>query len=39
MNIVEYFEMRKREVEEQLEAIESGRVLSLSAKQNRGSRP
>jgi|HubBroStandDraft_4_1064222.scaffolds.fasta_scaffold415248_1 CHASE3 domain sensor protein len=26
MNIVEYFEMRKREVEEQLEAIESGRV-------------
>jgi hypothetical protein len=27
MNTVEYFEMRQREVEEQLEAIESGRVL------------
>jgi len=26
VNIVEYFEMRKREVEDQLEAIESGRV-------------
>ncbi len=26
MNIVEYFEMRKREVEEQLDAIESGRL-------------
>jgi hypothetical protein len=29
MNIVEYFESRKREVEEQLEAIESGRVIRL----------
>jgi hypothetical protein len=29
MNIVEYFQMRKREVDEQLEAIESGRVLKL----------
>jgi len=29
LNIVEYFQMRKREVDEQLEAIESGRVLKL----------
>jgi hypothetical protein len=29
MNIVEYFEMRKREVDEQLAAIESGQVLRL----------
>ena len=29
MNIVEYFEMRKREIDEQLAAIESGRVLRL----------
>lgn len=29
MNIVEYFESRKREIEEQLEAIESGRVIRL----------
>lgn len=29
MNIVEYFETRKREIEEQLEAIESGRVIRL----------
>jgi hypothetical protein len=29
MNIVEYFEMRKREADEQLAAIESGRVLRL----------
>jgi hypothetical protein len=29
MNIVEYFENRKREAEEQLEAIESGRVIRV----------
>lgn len=29
MNIVEYFETRKREVEERLAAIESGRVIRL----------
>jgi hypothetical protein len=37
MNIVEYFEMRKREVEEQLEAIESGRVLRLVCETKTGS--
>jgi Na+-translocating ferredoxin:NAD+ oxidoreductase RnfC subunit len=37
MNIVEYFEMRKREVEEQLEAIESGRVLRLVCEMKTGS--
>ena len=29
MNIVEYFEKRKREIDEQLEAIESGRVIRI----------
>jgi hypothetical protein len=29
MNIVEYFESRKKEVEEQLAAIESGRVIRV----------
>jgi hypothetical protein len=29
MNIVEYFEIRKREEEERLEAIESGRVIRI----------
>jgi hypothetical protein len=29
VNIVEYFENRKREAEEQLEAIESGRIIRL----------
>jgi hypothetical protein len=29
MNIVDYFEKRKREVEDQLEAIESGRIIRL----------
>jgi hypothetical protein len=29
MNIVEYFEMRKHEADQQLEALESGRVLRL----------
>jgi hypothetical protein len=29
VNIVEYFEKRKHEVEEQLEAIESGRIIRL----------
>jgi hypothetical protein len=37
MNIVEYFEMRKREVEEQLEAIESGHVLRLVCETKTGS--
>lgn len=27
MNIVEYFETRKREIDDQLEAIESGRII------------
>ena len=29
MNIVEYFETRKREMDDQLEAIESGRIIRL----------
>lgn len=29
MNIVEYFEARKREIDERLEAIESGRIIRL----------
>jgi hypothetical protein len=29
VNIVEYFQMRKREVDEQLEALESGQILKL----------
>ena len=29
MNIVEYFESRKREIDERLEEIESGRILRL----------
>jgi hypothetical protein len=29
VNIVEYFETRKREVEDQLEAIESGRIIRV----------
>ena len=29
MNIVEYFETRKRETDDQLEAIESGRIIRL----------
>jgi hypothetical protein len=29
VNIVEYFETRKREMDEQLEAIESGRIIRL----------
>ena len=36
MNIVEYFEMRKREVDEQLDAIESGRVLRLVQETREG---
>jgi hypothetical protein len=37
MNIVEYFQMRKREVDEQLEAIESGRVRRLVYETDAGS--
>jgi hypothetical protein len=37
MNIVDYFEMRKREVEEQLEAIESGRVIRIVQETQAGS--
>jgi hypothetical protein len=37
VNIVEYFEMRKREVEEQLQAIESGRVIRLVQETQSGS--
>ncbi len=29
MNIVDYFQSRKREIDEQLEAIESGRIIKL----------
>ena len=36
VNIVEYFEMRKRELEEQLEAIESGRVQRLLQETSSG---
>ena len=37
MNIVEYFEARKREIEEQLQAIESGRVIRLVQETQSGS--
>jgi hypothetical protein len=37
MNIVEYFEIRKREIEEQLEAIESGRVIRIVQETKAGS--
>jgi hypothetical protein len=37
MNIVEYFETRKRELDEQLEAIESGRILRLIQETQEGS--
>jgi hypothetical protein len=36
MNIVEYFEMRKREADEQLAAIDSGKVLRLVQETNAG---
>jgi hypothetical protein len=36
MNIVEYFEMRKREADEQLAAIDSGRVLRVVQETNAG---
>ena len=36
MNIVEYFQMRTREAEEQLEAIESGRVRRLMQETSTG---
>ena len=29
MNIVEYFETRKREIDDQLEAMESGRIIRM----------
>ena len=37
MNIVEYFESRKQEVEEQLDALESGRVIRLMQETKSGS--
>jgi hypothetical protein len=37
MNIVEYFEIRKREMEEQLDAIESGRVIRIVQETKAGS--
>jgi hypothetical protein len=37
MNIVEYFEERKREIEEQLEAIESKRVIRIVQETKTGS--
>ena len=37
MNIVEYFQSRKREVDEQLEAIESGRITRLICETKDGS--
>jgi hypothetical protein len=36
MNIVEYFESRKREIDERLEEIESGRILKLVQETNSG---
>ena len=36
MNIVEYFEKRQREVEDQLEAIESGRIIRLVSETKDG---
>jgi hypothetical protein len=36
VNIVEYFEKRQREVEDQLEAIESGRVIRLVSETKDG---
>jgi hypothetical protein len=36
VNIVEYFEKRQREVEDQLEAIESGRVIRLVSETKNG---
>jgi hypothetical protein len=36
MNIVEYFQMRKREADEQLAAIESGRVHRLMQETSAG---
>ena len=36
MNIVEYFEQRQREVEDQLEVIESGRVIRLVSETKDG---
>jgi hypothetical protein len=36
MNIVEYFQMRKREADEQLDAIESGRVHRLMQETSAG---
>jgi hypothetical protein len=37
MNIVEYFQSRKREVDDQLEAIESGRITRLICETKEGS--
>jgi hypothetical protein len=37
MNIVEYFQGRKREIDEQLEAIESGRITRLICETKDGS--
>jgi hypothetical protein len=37
MNIVEYFQMRKREIDEQLDALESGQVLKLVCETRTGS--
>ena len=37
MNIVEYFEMRKREIDGQLQAIESGQVIRLFHETQAGS--
>jgi hypothetical protein len=34
MNIVEYFHSRKREVDEQLKAIESGRIILVETRLN-----
>ena len=36
MNIVEYFNARKREMEERLEAIESGRVIRITEESKCG---
>ena len=37
MNIVEYFEKRKKDIDDELEAIESGRVIRVLHETNDGS--
>ena len=37
MNIVEYFESRKREIDDRLQAIETGRIMRLVCETHEGS--